>query len=307
MDWNEPEAMYSGVLEIGDLSFPCSVLSDQSRILTTTDFMHGMGMYYSGWVAKHGPAELPHFLSFKSLKPFIDKHLGALQSITMKYRTERGNLADGIKAETIPKICNVWIDANAHGNLGSRQKQIAAKALTVLQGLAYVGIIALVDEATGYQDVRDRDALHKILDNYLLPERAKWAKRFPDEFYMEIFRLRGWPWRGMKVNRPSVVGTFTNDVVWDRLEKYIHEELRRRNPRTESGYRRTKHHQWLTDDIGHPKLQTHLIGVMALMRASSNWGNFYRALQRAYPKFGETIPMDLNDPTLSPQGAKNAK
>ena len=119
MGWNEPQAMYSGILKIGDMSFPCSVLSDQSRILTQTDFMRGMGMYYSGWVAKHGPAELPHFLSFKSLKPFVDKNLGDMQSITMKYRTERGSLADGIKAETIPKICDVWIDAKEHGGLGS--------------------------------------------------------------------------------------------------------------------------------------------------------------------------------------------
>ena len=62
-NWKEPQAMYSGVLKIGDMEFPCSVLSDQSRILTQSDFMEGMGMYYSGWVSKHGPADLPHFLS----------------------------------------------------------------------------------------------------------------------------------------------------------------------------------------------------------------------------------------------------
>lgn len=54
--------------------------------------MKGMGMYYSGWVAKNrtaeeDSAEVPHFLSFKSLKPFVDMHLGDLQSIILKYRT----------------------------------------------------------------------------------------------------------------------------------------------------------------------------------------------------------------------------
>ena len=295
MDWKEPQAMYSGVLEIGDMSFPCSVLSDQSRILTQTDFMKGMGMYYSGWVAKHGPAELPHFLSFKSLKPFIDKHLGDLQSITMKYRTERGALADGIKAEIIPKICDVWIDAKEYGGLGSRQKQVADKSLLLVRALAHVGIIALVDEATGYQDVRDRDALHKILDTYLLAERAQWAKRFPDEFYRQIFRLRGWTWRGMRINRPQVVGHYTNDIVWDRIEKYMHEELKRRNPKDNSGNRKAKYHQWLTEDIGHPALQAHLNGAIALMRAAPNWDSFKRSLQRAFPKLNETIPLPLDD------------
>lgn len=66
--------------------FPCSVLSDGTRILTQTDFMKGMGMYYSGWVAQkqsqnESAAEVPHFLAFKALEPFIDRHLGDLQSI----------------------------------------------------------------------------------------------------------------------------------------------------------------------------------------------------------------------------------
>ena len=62
--------------------------------------------------------------------------------------------------------------------------------------LARVGIIALIDEATGYQEIRDRQALQQILDKYLLKEYAAWAKRFPDEFYKQIFKLRGWEWRG---------------------------------------------------------------------------------------------------------------
>jgi hypothetical protein len=85
------------------------------------------------WVAKNrteedAAADVPHFLSFKSLKPFVDKHLGDLQSIIVKYRTERGNIAHGIKAEIIPKICDVWLDADEAKTLGARQKQIAQRA-----------------------------------------------------------------------------------------------------------------------------------------------------------------------------------
>lgn len=98
------QAGYSGELHIGDMSFPCSVLSDGTRVLTQTDFMTGMGMYYSGWVANNrseedAAADVPHFLSFKTLKPFVDKHLGDLQSIVVKYRTEKGGVAHGIKAD----------------------------------------------------------------------------------------------------------------------------------------------------------------------------------------------------------------
>ena len=290
-----PKATHTGELTIGDMSLPCSVLSDGTRILTQSDFMKGMGMYYSGWVAKHGSAEVPHFLSFKSLKPFVDRHLGDLQSIVVKYRTERGSHALGVKASIIPKICDVWIDAEEEGKLGTRQKKIAKKAKILMRALAHVGIVALIDEATGYQEIRDRAALNKILDQYLMEEHAKWSKRFPDDFYKEIFRLRQWLWQGMKVNRPSVVGKYTNDCVWDRLAPGIREELERLNPKRETGTRHVRHHQWLPTDVGHPALQKHLSGVMALMRASSNWTGFQRMLQRAYPKVNTNFELPLDD------------
>ena len=290
-----PKATHTGELKIGDMILPCSVLSDGTRVLTQTDFMKGMGMYYSGWVAKHGPAELPHFLSFKSIKPFVNKHLGDLQSILVQYRTERGSNAHGVKASIIPKICDVWIDAEEEGHLGSRQKKIAEKAKVLMRALAHVGIIALVDEATGYQEIRDRQALQEILDKYLLAEHAKWAKRFPDEFYKEIFRLRGWQWQGMKVNRPQVVGRYTNDCVWDRLAPGVRDELEKLNPKTETGRRQAMHHQWLTHDVGHPALQKHISGVMALMRASTKWDTFTRLLQRAYPKINTNLELPIDD------------
>jgi hypothetical protein len=120
------------------------------------------------------------------------------------------------------------------------------------------GIIALIDEVTGYQEIRDREALQQILDKYLRKEYAAWAKRFPDDFYREMFRLRGWQWRGMKVNRPSVVGRYTKDLVYSRLAPGIPEELERHNPKDDKGNRKSKHHQWLTEDIGHPALAQHL-------------------------------------------------
>jgi len=297
-----PKAAYIGELTIGDMVFPCSVLSDGTRILTQSDFMAGMGMYYSGWVAKNRTAEdvsaeVPHFLSFSTLKPFINKHLGDLQSITVKYRTVGGNVAHGIKAETIPKICEIWLDADEQAALGVRQKKVAAKAKILMRALAHVGIIALVDEATGYQEIRDKKALEAILDRFLRKEFAAWAKRFPDEFYQEMFRLRGWEWSGMKVNRPSVVGRYTNDLVYDRLAPNILEELEKKNPKNEKGNRVRKHHQWLTEDIGHPALAQHLYAIIGFMRASGTWDDFYRMMQRAFPKKNTTMLLPMPDPS----------
>jgi hypothetical protein len=292
-----PKSEFPGELKIGDMAFPCSVLSDGTRILTQSDFMSGMGMYYSGWVSKNRPAEdvaadVPLFLAFKALKPYVDRHLGDLQSITVAYRTEAGIIARGIKAEIIPKICDVWLDAEENESLGKRQKQIAQKAKLLMRALAHVGIIALVDEATGYQEVRNKEALRAILDAFLRKELATWAKRFPDEFYEQIYRLRGWQWKGRSKNPPQIVAAYTKDIVYARLAPHILEELEIRNP-IEDGRRRAKHHQWLTDDIGHPALAQHLHAVITLMRVSKTWAQFKHMLDVAHPKRGDTLQLPL--------------
>src|SRR5215467_8975128 len=116
-------------------------------------------------------------------------------------------------------------DADRYGKLGPRQKTIAEKADLIIRTLAHIGIIALIDEATGYQEVRDRQALQEILDKYLRKEFAAWAKCFPEEFYKQIFRLRQWQWRGMKVNRPQIVAYYTKDLIYARLAPGILTEL----------------------------------------------------------------------------------
>lgn len=295
---NIPQSQYPGTLEIGDMNLDCDVLSDGTRVITQTDFMNAMEMYYSGWVSRNRSdedvaADIPQFLAFKTLKPFVDKHLGDLQSITVEYRTKRGQIARGIKADTIPKICEVWLDADEQVSLGSRQKRIASNAKTLMRALAHTGIIALVDEATGYQDVRAKDALAKILSEFLADERQKWTKTFPIEFYKEIYRLKGWDFNPWTTRRPGVIAAWTNDFVYDRLAPGLTEELRDKNPITKPGRRKDRHHQWFSPDGGHPRLKEHISGVIALLRAAESWEAFRRGLNRAYPKFGDTMELPL--------------
>ena len=141
-----------------------------------------------------------------------------------------GNIALGYRAELLPKVCNVYLQAQQEGNLLKSQEHIAERCLILLNGLATVGIIALVDEATGFQEERDKLALQAILDRYLLHQFAAWAKRFPDDFYKQIFRLRRWEWKGMKVNRPQCVAAYTKELVYSRLAPRILEELEARKP-----------------------------------------------------------------------------
>ena len=284
-----PRAEYPGELRIGDMIFPCSVLSDGTRILTQSDFMSEMGMYYSGWVSKNRSAEevaadVPLFLAFQALKPFIDKHLGDLQSITVAYRTESGNIARGIKAEIIPKLCDVWLDADESKTLGKRQKQIATKARLLMRALAHTGIIALVDEVTGYQEHRTKDALTRILEEFIAKELQPYVPTFQQEYYREIYRLRGLEYPKDSVRRPQYFGSITNDIVYKRLAPGVLEELKRVTPRLGSGRHKDKLFQRLTQNKGYPKLTHHLGSVVTMMQLSNDWHDFMAKLDRFKPR-----------------------
>lgn len=293
------EATHRGTLHIGSVEIPCAVLRDGTRVLSENGIANALGGRSGAakrlkTAAAEAGAHIPVFLASKSLSPYVTNELvdGPLKPIT--YLSGESEVI-GYQAEALPEICNIWLQARQDGALNDQQSDRAQAAEIVMRALANLGVIALIDEATGYQDTRDRDALQAILDKYLQKEFAAWAKRFPDSFYREIFRLRGWSWNAMSVARPGVVGRYTNDIVYERLAPGILLELQNRNPTMEDGGRARKHHQFLTDDIGHPALAQHLHAVIGLMRASATWPQFKSLLDRAFPKKGAQLELLLDD------------
>jgi hypothetical protein len=73
-----------------------------------------------------------------------------------------------------------------------RKKKIAAKAQILLDALADVAVIALIDEATGYHKRRAHDALQTILKAYIAAELLPWQSRFPVTFYEQLYKVMGW-------------------------------------------------------------------------------------------------------------------
>lgn len=294
--WNSdlPKATHEGSMHIGGIEIACAVLEDGRRLITQSGFMRALGRarQAKGREYYDGDVNLPAFLTAKNLKPFISKDLEVTSS-QVEFKPFKGARAFGYPAELLPNVCGVFLDAEAV--LTPQQKHIAKRAQVLIRGLAHVGVTALVDEATGYQEVRDRYALQAILDQYLKKELAAWAKRFPDDFYKEMFRLKGWPMNPLQVKRPGVVGKYTNNVVYERLAPGILEELEKRNPKDDKGNRKGKHHQLLTDEVGHPALAQHLYAVIGAMRAHTTWDDFLRFLNRAYPKKDSTIELQLDD------------
>jgi hypothetical protein len=292
---------YVGKLNLGGHLISCAVLNNGKRVLVERSMANALGRKGSGayWQRKKSIGDvqkgalLPEYVSARYLKNYVSPELKEKLEKPIIYINQNNRLTTGIDATVLPDICDVWITAKEKGALTKEQEIIAERAYVLMKGFATVGIIALIDEATGYQEERDRLALQEILDKYLLPYKAAWARRFPDSFYKAIFRLKKWPYDPSSVKRPSVVGWITNDIVYDRLAPGILKELKARTPKDEKGRRKHRFHQLFTEDIGHPKLQEHLIKTEVLMNAAPGWPTFYKLLQRALPRIGETMPMDL--------------
>ncbi len=246
-----------------------------------------------------GDVNLPAFLTAKNLKPFIPNELYVTSS-QIEFRRKGGGKAYGYPAELLPKICGVFIDADEAKKLTQLQRHIAAKARILLRGLAEVGIVALVDEATGYQEDRPKDELQKILAAYISPTLLPWTERFPIEFFKEMFRVYGWPWPFKEDQYkgplgPRYAGKIIKQIIFENLPPGVLAELERLNPPNEKWQRRSRMTQLLTSEIGHPHIEKLVAVNTVLFRISDDRRAFWRAYRRAFPKPGDQMELEIDD------------
>ena len=278
-----PKATYEGTLNIGGTEIPCAVLEQGDKVVRVIVQREVVGL-----LTGNKKGNLDRYLQAQNLQPYVpekfrDKSLEQA-AIVLEMNGRKAFCYEG---EDIVDLCKMYLDARKAGDvLLANQMQLADRAEILVTSLAKTGITGLIDEATGYQQFRARDALQTYLNKVLRKELAAWVQRFPQEFFQQIYRLKNWPWTGSS-RRPSVVGKYIADIVYSRLGPGVLDELERLNPKTEKGGRSAKHHQWLTEDVGHPMLAQHLYAVTGLMRISVNWNEFKSLLERGYPKTDE--------------------
>ena len=279
-----PKATHQGMLKIMGKELPCVVLEDGRRIITRTSVFKAFNRPQRGNKYRDGiVSSLPSFLDAQNLKPFITPEVEELIA-PVNYMSLNKKEMTGYSAETIPTVCEIYLNAKKEGCLVSTQGLIAELSETLLKTLSRVGIIGLVDEATGYQQVRASDALQAYLDKIIGKELASWTKKFPDEFYANIYKLRGWPEFSTSKNKYSCVGMYTNDIVYSRLGEDILSELKERTPDTS----KKSMHQWLTVDTGHPLLSQHIHALITLQRLALaqgfGWKRFMDMVNATHPK-----------------------
>lgn len=274
-----PVARYAGTLSIGGSEIGCAVLEDGTRLLTQSDMMRALGRarQAKGRAFYDADVNLPAFLTAKNLKDFIPNDLYVTSS-QIEFVMPNGQKAFGYRAELLPQVCEVYLEARDAGALVQSQLHVARQADILVRGLAKVGIVALVDEATGYQRDRGHDALRLLLERYIAEGLQKWIHTFPDSFFAELDRLYDNAPTSPR-SRPQYYGRFINKYVYDPIEHgYVKAELDKLNI-TDEGKRRARFHQWLTNE-GRTILTRQIGKVEGIMEMCNDIDHFKTVARR---------------------------
>ena len=287
-----PRATHHGSWYInGDenLKVECYVMDNGERVLSLRGSARAMGLSGNGSQALVRNLKTQWIAPFLSdpLKDWLEK---ATRNELPQYIGHRGHTFLPFEASLFVDLCTAYVDAMHVGALQTEsQKETAERLYRIMTAFAKTGLVAVIDEVTGYQEERDRDALQKILAAYISPELLPWTKRFPDEFFKQIFRLKGWEYKGRA--KPLLVGKIINHYIYGYLPDGVLDELKSKTPKSEAGNRTNRYHQYLTPETGVPALNGLLQQSMALFKASDTWEEFDRLFKKA---MGDPIQIELD-------------
>ena len=281
-----PKATHQGKMTVGSLELDCYVLADGRRLFHKRGMARALGMRSGGGnvflraIQRKGlGSEIGEILLGKIENPIIFKPLTQ-------------DLGHGYDAAVLVDICKAIIRADDTGKLHPTQKELAEQARILLHAFAKVGVTALIDEATGFQQVRDPAALRILVQQYIEEEKREWEKQFPDDYYDELNRLYGskrltTTGSGAVIqNRPQHFAKFTRSYVYHPLENgAVLEELDKINPKIDKkGTRRVRFHQHLSEGYGIEKLKRQVGEILTLLKVSDTVGQFKRLFGRKFPQ-----------------------
>nr|DAT24155.1 MAG TPA: P63C domain protein [Caudoviricetes sp.] len=291
------KATHQGNLNINSLDITAYNLPNGERVLSRIGFLKALGRTGKAKGGRNYDEEFqtPVFLTASNIKPLVDEDL-LENSKPIIFIDLNGNQSIGYKAEILPQVAFLFSDALSKGILKQNQKHIGEQSRILVKAFLKTSIIALVDEATGYQYDRERDALQVVLKAYINEELLKWQKMFPDTFYYEIFRLNKWDYTVKGINkRPSVIGKWTNKLIYEQLPKGVLEELKVKTPKSPEGNYTARFFQSLTPDIGHPELTSQIYKVVGIMQISDNWNDFISNFNRMISRESGQMEIDFDD------------
>jgi len=273
-----PKATHWGELAIGTKSLPCYRLASGERVFSlkgvVVSLMEGDG------------GQLAEYIKVKSLKEFLPIDLVPAENdqipALIKFDTGAESFAKyawGLPVEKLIDLCDAYSNAAESGCLTDRQHKIAVNANAFLRACAKVGIVALVDEATGYQQERPLNELEFKLKLFLAEEMRKWEKTFPDELWVQFGRLTRW--KGTLHQRPKYWGKLVMELVYEYLDPDVAQWLKDNAP-TPAG--NLSYHRWLNEQYGLKKLVEHIWKVIGVASTCETMDELRKKMRELYGK-----------------------
>jgi len=289
---------YEGTLDLAGKIIPCYVLDDGTRVLSGRGMQEAMKMVDDVEDGKEtAGTRLTRYLNQKSLKPFIFKGKSADHFVPLICYKGTAKI-NGFEATRLADLCDGFLEARKNIDLSKRQQIIADECEILIRAFAKVGIIALVDEATGYQYDREKLELQAILKLFISEEILEWQRTFHLGFYKEIFRLWHIPFTKEYIRRkPSFVGHLTNTFVYKNLPKgsFVLQELKKKTPKNEDGDLLVRLHQSLTP-FGKEELRKIIYTIESFAAISDSKEKFKRLVQNRYGQTSLDLNIEADEP-----------
>jgi hypothetical protein len=275
-----PTAQFKGTLQIGDAELPCYMLDDGRRVFSTRGILASLG-----YKANARPSGI---FGSKALEPIMETYDHPFgDSNLVEFDAGSRFNAKGYDVEKFMDICHAMSKALDAGMLIGQHIDAAHKANIIIRACSKIGIIALVDEATGYQYVREDDALQFKLKLYLAEEMRQWEKTFPDDLWIEFARLTQWDGQPTK-NRPRYWGYLVMELIYRYLDPEIAQYIKDNKPKPRKGQ---NYHQWFNADIGMKKLIEHINRVIGMAQGCDSMDELKKKMSRRYGK--QPIQLEL--------------
>lgn len=295
-----PIALHEAEFMIGNAKVACAVLPNGKRLLTQATFLRALGRARSpkaGTGVLSTVDGLPFFLQAQALKPFISNEL-RMSTTPVFFRAKTGKRMVGYDAMLLPDVAEVYLkyrdSLKAEGKeVPAQYAKIVAACDAVMRGLARVGIIALIDEATGYQYDRPRRELQQQLEKFISDSLLGWIQTFPADYFRHLCRLKGVDFNPETMHLPPYFGHLTNNLVYRRIAPGLVRRLKER--RRERGNPSNKMWQWLSEDVGYRAVLMHLGTVVGLMKIHKDYDKFIAQLDEVAPIYPEE-PGLFDDP-----------
>lgn len=168
----------------------CHVLADKRRVITQRGVVLALTTGPDGGGRKSG-----------NLAPYLEripeKYSAARVGAEIAFLAPSGNVAHGITAEQFYEILVAYSEAADLGEISHPgQLRIAANCNRLVRACGKVGIVALVDEASGYQAERETGELQGLVAKYLRETPGDWTMLWDREVVQRLCDLYGIERRG---------------------------------------------------------------------------------------------------------------